>query len=122
MNRRMTGPMPGGLKSLILIGGLLLLLLGLPITACGLALMLVSGSQDAVQVSLILVTLSVLTLGAGIMVVYHANRSSRAQASAPLRLPRTWLMAGWFVLALLAGILAGANQVTAILFFVPALL
>ncbi|MGB8646634.1 MAG: PrsW family glutamic-type intramembrane protease, partial [Anaerolineae bacterium] len=42
--------------------------------------------------------------------------------SAPLRLPRTWLMAGWFVLALLAGILAGANQVTAILFFVPALL
>ncbi len=125
MKRRMTGPMPGWLKSLILLGGVFLALPGLPLAlaaSCSVMSSLSSWYQGAVQNALGLITLTLLTLGAGLVVAWHASRSLAAKPSGPLRLPAAWLMSGLFLLALLLGIVVGTDRGMAIPTFVPALL
>ncbi len=67
-------------------------------------------------------TLMMLTLGAGVVVVWHTVRSLAGSPSRVLRLPPAWMMAGLFGLCLVVGIVTRMNGRLAAILFPPTLL
>ncbi|MEW5718780.1 MAG: PrsW family glutamic-type intramembrane protease [Chloroflexota bacterium] len=121
----LTSPMPKSTKTAILIAGLALLLPGILIALANLCIMplvILGSRRDALGVGTASFVLLLLTLGAGGAVTWHAARSLQGKASAPLRLPRVWIIAGIFGLCLVIGSIARANDTLAAFIFPPTLL
>jgi RsiW-degrading membrane proteinase PrsW (M82 family) len=118
--------MPKSTKTAILVAGLVLLLPGVLIAFANLCIMplviLGSSRGGALGVGTASFVTLLLTLGAGGAVVWHAAQSLAGKASAPLRLPRVWIIAGIFGLCLVIGGVARTNDTLAAFLFPPTLL
>lgn len=103
MNEMQTTPsaVPDGLKRVVRTLGLILIIVGAPLTInllCILPLVSFSvGGGDVVYFGVASLTLATLTLGAGTAAFWHANRSLNGIPSKPLRFPSTMLLIGVFV-------------------------
>jgi RsiW-degrading membrane proteinase PrsW (M82 family) len=113
-------------KTVILVAGLALLLPGVLIAFANVCLMpfviLGSSRGGALGIGTVSFVALLLTLGAGVVVAWHAARSLQGKASAPLRLPRVWIIAGIFGLCLVVGVVARTNDTLAAFVFPPTLL
>ncbi len=124
MKKTLIGPMPASLKSLILIVGVILALVGLPVaagSACVGFLMVTARAVETISPALFLLTLTLLTFVAGIIIAVHASRSAAGKPSTAFRLPAAWQMVALSALALLFALAISTVRYGAGILFAPAL-
>jgi len=94
------------LKWLVVLGGLALLLPGLPalLGVCGVAVMMLDGDPEALNFSLSWFLFLAVTLGGGGAIFFHGVRSLGGRSSGRLRLPPAWALGGGFFVALAVGL------------------
>lgn len=128
MNETQTTPstVPDGLKRVIRTLGLILIIVGAPLTINLLCILplaaLGAGGRDVVYFGGVSLTLALLTLGAGLAAFWHASRSLSGKPSKPLRFPSTFLLVGVFVFLVGLGAFIVASNTAAGIFFPPVLL
>jgi RsiW-degrading membrane proteinase PrsW (M82 family) len=111
-------------KRAVMLGGALLALPGLLLAAnflCIVSLMSLGGG-DTLTYGLVSLTLAALTLGAGGVVYWHADKSLKGKPSKPLRLPPLIAGLGVFVVLLAVGLFITEFKVLPGLFFPPVFL
>lgn len=111
-------------KWLVTLGGLVLLLPGLPalLGFCGLAVMLLDSDASALNFGLGWSLFLAVTLGGGGATFFHGVRALNGYSSHPLRLPPTWALGGGFFLALAVGLGLRTAEFCAPLGFPPVFL
>ncbi len=90
-------------KQLALVGGLLLLLAGLPLLPGCCLITAVGTAADARAFGLVWLAVAAVTWGGGLLLVYHASHSLQKCPSASLRLPPLWALGWGLLLVLVAG-------------------
>jgi RsiW-degrading membrane proteinase PrsW (M82 family) len=119
--------MPAWLKRTVMASGLVLLLPGLPAILGHLCMTLVQVAQgrpgaEDVNTAVATLGLSVLTAGAGTVLLVHSSSAMRGRASRPMRLPPLWVTIGIFGLLIAAGLLISLHRIGTVLFLPPLLL
>ncbi|GAB4451010.1 MAG: hypothetical protein OHK0041_13510 [Anaerolineales bacterium] len=121
-----TSAVPDGLKRLIRTLGVLLIVVGAPLTLnllCILPLVAITAdSREAVYFGVVSLTLVLLTFGAGLAAFRHANRSLNGKPSKPLVFPSTFLLIGIFVFLVGLGSVIAVSNTAAVILFPPVLL
>jgi hypothetical protein len=117
---------PHVLKRVILILGLILILIGAPLTISLFCVMLLisidGGNRETAYFGVASLTLVMLTLGAGMTAFVQANRSLKGKPSKPLRFPSTFLLFSIFVFLVGLGAFIVASETAVGIFFPPILL
>jgi hypothetical protein len=118
-------PLPVWLKRLFVIGGLLLVLAGLPMMfgyTCIALVLTLSEDREAMQVGLVSFILMAVTIGAGGIIFWHSWRSLQGKISKPMSLWPLWTLAAMFGLWMMMGLFIFKNKIAPGLFFPPILL
>lgn len=115
---------PDWQKKVVMGAGLLLALVGIPITIITLLMFMVGVVNGGVDrgAAITALTLLALTLGAGGITFWHAGYSRSLKPSSPLRLPPAWILASLFGLALVVAMAATAIRRVEVLLFPAAFL
>ncbi|MCD4737968.1 MAG: PrsW family intramembrane metalloprotease [Anaerolineae bacterium] len=118
--------LPKGWKRTIMILGLCLALPGIPLALGYCLVLLISGSgyysDSDVQFILGILTLTVVTLGAGGAAAWHGRASLNGRPSKSLRLPPIWALVGLFSLFVAWGYAVTTGKAVPVLVFPPVLL
>ncbi|GAB4457375.1 MAG: hypothetical protein Kow0070_09340 [Anaerolineales bacterium] len=117
---------PDRLKRVIRTLGLILIIVGAPLTInllCILPLVAITaGGGDVVHFGVASLTLVLLTFGAGLAAFRHANHSLNGKPSKPLKFPPAFLLAGVFVFLVGFGSVIAVSNTAAVILFPPVLL
>jgi len=124
--QNMEGTTPVWLKRTVQTIGVILIIIGAPLTInllCIVPLVLLNASDtDSVIYGVISLTIVLLTLGAGSAAFVHANRALKNMPSKTLRFPSTVLMIGIFVFLIGLGLAITSIDLGTGFFFPPVLL
>jgi RsiW-degrading membrane proteinase PrsW (M82 family) len=116
--------MPIWLKRSLVIGGLLLILAGLPLMVgyfCITLVMTLSEDRDALQVGLVSFIPMIAIIGGGGVVSWHSWRSLQRKISKPIALLPLWMFLIIFGLGIAIGLFITKNKLAAGLLFPPVL-
>lgn len=124
--RLVEGTTPTWLKRTVRTAGLILIIIGTPLTInllCIVPLMLFSSSTtDAMIYGVVSLTVALLTLGAGGAAFWHGNNALKNKPSKPIRFPSPVLLVGIFLLLIGIGMSITTNNFGMGILFPPIML
>ena len=108
-----TGMLPVWLKQTLAVGGLLLVLAGIPAIfgfACITPLLILSEDSTAVVTGLISFIVIGLTVGAGGIIFWHSTRSLQGKSSNHAKIPPIWTLLTLFGFLIIIGLVIVEND------------